>query len=412
MSAVVADRSRSASSWGLGDGKTVRLGAILTGVLLGNAIVCLQVLANRGAYPFGDFFAIWTYAKVAVGGRAADLYDLAQAYSAELALGLPTTDVLGVAPSTLFPFPFPYPPTFLIMLWPLGSLSYAAAFAAWVGVTLPLYALAICHGMRFWPLLLLGVAVAPTTMMNISFGQSGFLLAALLVGGLRIMDRRPVLAGILFGLLTYKPQFALLLPIALVASGQWRCIAAACATGAALVASATLAFGGWIWMTWLRSLPAYADWAENVARCQYLRASVQDNLRLLGAPPILMLLVQAAAIAVAGGAVWVAFRRGSRDLAVLVLIAASCLAAPHSMIYDFPMLTGAALLFLHHRLRSKASLSPAEMGIVLVTFLFPIALAWSIPLPVSSALPALFLALVLVRRRQEAVDAAPRGALA
>ena len=401
MNAVVAVRARSTSAWGGNDRKTARLCAVVAGLLLANAILCLCVLSVRGAYPFGDFFAIWTYAKLAVAGRAADLYDAGRMYAAEVALGLPTAEVLGVAPSTLAPFPFAYPPTFLIMLWPLGLLGYLPAFAAWIGVTMPLYAWAICRGRRAWPLLLLGLALAPTTVMTISFGQSGFLLAALLIGGVRVMDRRPVLAGVLFGLLTYKPQFAMLLPVALVAAGRWRCIAAACATGAALIAAATLAFGREIWAIWLRSLPAYAAWSDHGAVRQYLRSSVRDNLRLLGAPSAAAALAQAAVIAIAAAAVWVAFRRFPRDRAIGVLCAASCLAAPHAMIYDLPMLTGAALLFAHERLLAGAGLAPVEIAVLLLCLLFPVALAWSIPLPVSSALPALFLTVVLAARRRQ-----------
>ena len=56
--------------------------------------------------------------------------------------------------------------------------------------------------------------------INIGHGHNGFLTAALLGGALVVLDRRPVLAGILFGLLVYKPQFGLMIPIVLAASGS------------------------------------------------------------------------------------------------------------------------------------------------------------------------------------------------
>src|SRR6185437_7428179 len=61
-------------------------------------------------------------------------------------------------------------------------------------------------------------------------------------GRLHQSRRRPVLSGILFGLLAYKPQFGLLIPVALLMAGQWRAISAAALTVIALMAVTTLAF--------------------------------------------------------------------------------------------------------------------------------------------------------------------------
>ena len=49
------------------------------------------------------------------------------------------------------------------------------------------------------------------------FGQFGLLLAALFVGALRALPTRPMLAGVLIGVLTIKPQLGLLLPMLLSA---------------------------------------------------------------------------------------------------------------------------------------------------------------------------------------------------
>lgn len=66
---------------------------------------------------------------------------------------------------------------------------------------------------------------APARLVNILNGQNGFLSAALLLGGTWWIDRRPVAAGILFGLLTFKPQFGTLLPFVPIALAAWRVIA-------------------------------------------------------------------------------------------------------------------------------------------------------------------------------------------
>ena len=66
------------------------------------------------------------------------------------------------------------------------------------------------HPRWVWP------AIAfPPVFLCLMQGQTGLLAAALLGGGLLALRPRPVLAGVLFGLLTVKPQLGLLLPFAL-----------------------------------------------------------------------------------------------------------------------------------------------------------------------------------------------------
>ncbi len=397
-------------AWGARERRTGRLCAVVTGLFAGHCLVALQIILHRAQYPFGDFFALWTYAKLAAAGRAADLYDAAAMFKAQLALGLPTGQALGLTPAA--EMPFPYPPVFALMLFPLGWLSYQVAAAVWIGVTLALYLYVIGRGARPAWLMVMWAVAAPTTAIGISFGQSGFLLAALLIGGAMLMGRRPLCAGVLLGLLIYKPQFGLLVPVALVACGQWRCVAAASATVAALVASASLAFGSAIWGIWLRSLPAYAAWFETHTKYEAFRISVRDNLQMLGCPPGLAMLAQLAAIVAAAVMVWVAFRRLPRKLAIAVLVAGTCLASPHGMVYDLPMLTGAILLFIDQRMKDGGRFAPAEIGVLLLTAVFPAVMAWGVPLPIGSAVLIMFVSVVFVGRREKSfgVVASQHGA--
>ena len=63
----------------------------------------------------------------------------------------------------------------------------------------------------------------------------------------------PILAGILIGCLAYKPQFGVLIPLLLIATGRWRVFAAAAATVALLALAVTLAFGTQVWTAFLAS---------------------------------------------------------------------------------------------------------------------------------------------------------------
>ena len=113
-------------------------------------------------------------------------------------------------------------------------LPYGAALAAWQAVTLGFISwrsarfvspsprlrregrdeCASPRGSESWTALLLAVAF-PAVLVNLGHGQNGFLTAALLGGALAMLDRRPIVAGILFGLLAYKPQFGLMIPLVL-----------------------------------------------------------------------------------------------------------------------------------------------------------------------------------------------------
>ena len=100
--------------------------------------------------------------------------------------------------------------------------------------------------------LLLALAF-PAVFVNLGHGHNGFLTAALLGFALVNLDRRPVVAGILFGLLAYKPQFGLMIPLVLLATGRWRTMLAAAATVAALALAVTLAFGLDTWRAFFDS---------------------------------------------------------------------------------------------------------------------------------------------------------------
>ena len=89
---------------------------------------------------------------------------------------------------------------------------------------------------------------SPFAAWNFLIGQNGFLTASLLRASLLLLERRPVLAGVFIGCLTYKPQFGIFLPVALIAARQWRACVSAAVTVISLVAASAATFGvdGWV----------------------------------------------------------------------------------------------------------------------------------------------------------------------
>lgn len=180
-------------------------------------------------------------------------------------------------------------------------------------------------------------------------GQCGLLVAALIIGAFRLAPNRPLAAGILVGLLTFKPQFGLLVPAALLAMRQWRVIAAAAATALVLCVVSAAVFGADAWLTWGReTLQGYLGgdpkWVE------YGRvwgSSVYACALLLGAPAWAATALQTAAILASIVTTWAVFRSRLRpDLKLAALLVATLLAAPHSAGYDQALLVVAAGLWL------------------------------------------------------------------
>ncbi|HEY2132320.1 MAG TPA: glycosyltransferase family 87 protein [Acetobacteraceae bacterium] len=95
--------------------------------------------------------------------------------------------------------------------------------------------------------------LCPAAAVTATQGQNALLTAALLIGGFRLLPGRPILAGALLGLLTIKPQFWLLAPVALIAARHWRALGAAVATSLLLAGASAAVFGLDVWCIWIET---------------------------------------------------------------------------------------------------------------------------------------------------------------
>jgi hypothetical protein len=291
----------SALNWPPASGKFRLLAGVLLALFAAYGVAYLVVSALKGwPHGFGDSFALWSWGRFLRDHPATAIYDPAILHSAQLTLGMDP----GAS------YPFVYPPSYLPVLWLLGRLPGPLAGAMMIAVTLPLYLWATVG--RSWrsPALLAAV-VAPTTAIGIVSGQSGFLTAAVFAGGIRLAADSPLAGGVLLGLLSYKPQLGLLVPVALVAARLWRTLAVAAATAILLVVITTALFGLAIWPGWAAAVPAYSrQFAAEGGHLVHLMPTVFAALSQFGAPPALARWGQWGATALAAGCVWLLFRAG------------------------------------------------------------------------------------------------------
>jgi hypothetical protein len=344
-------------------------------VVTANGLIDLQ--GRPLGTDFSSFYAAGTYV---LDGNPEAPFDPARQHARE-------QKIFGAA--TPF-YSWFYPPFFLAIAAALALMPYWLALAVWQAVTLVLYLLTIraifsssfrgprsespesiapeskelapnfaprtqglwipdsryaASGMTsLWLLLALAF---PAVLVNIGHGQNGFLTAGLLGAALVVLDRRPLIAGILFGLLAYKPQFGLMIPIALMASGRWRCFAAAAAAVALLAVATTIAFGPHVWQAFLGS----TGFARVVGLEQgdigwYKIQSVFAWARMWGAPIPLAYAFQGAVMVALGAAlIWLWRSAAPYPLKAAALCLAAILATPFAFDYDM-MILAPAIAFL------------------------------------------------------------------
>jgi uncharacterized membrane protein len=136
---------------------------------------------------------------------------------------------------------------------PLGELSYFTALAAWQLLPLLGFMFVMLRMGLPWALFIL-LPISGAVVQNIAAGQNGSLMAFFLAGALLTLERRPTVAGLFFGLLTMKPQLALLIAPALIVGRHWRALIAMSATVLAGIVISVIAFGMEIWVVFFNNL--------------------------------------------------------------------------------------------------------------------------------------------------------------
>ena len=353
---------------------------------------------DRWDRPLGtDFSGVWVAGQEVRAGHAAQPYDNAAHAAAQAAAFGPSDSFL----------PWPYPPFFLAVAGALAALPYLVALAVWQGGTLALYLTGVARCLAGTSLARRDIVVAalafPAVAINLLHGQNGFLSAGLLALGALMVPRRPVAAGILLGLLAYKPQLALALPVALLAGRHWRAIAAAVATMATMAAATFWAYGLAPWQAFVANLGFVRHVILEMGGLEsYKLQSAFAAGRLWNAPlPVAYAMQGAVALAVFVGLAWLWAGAHDHRLKVAGLAIASLLVTPYAMDYDMVLLGPAlaALVAVHletgfppyaktalaigwvmplvARTAAKALAVPVGLVVTLALFAVVVASAWS-----------------------------------
>jgi alpha-1,2-mannosyltransferase len=333
-----------------------------------------------------DFVSYWAGAQLTVAGNPAGAYDVALHRAVEFG-AIPLHGAL----------PFAYPPCFLLLIAPFGLLSYPVAAFDWVLLGFAAY----CAALRRWAPAMPWLALSfPPLLVNVVTGQAGFLVTALLIVGMSLLPKRPLVAGILLGLLIVKPQLGLVLPFVLLAGREWRAISGAALSSIGLVALSILVFGWAPYQAWLGNAGFIAAIASEGLAGWHRMASVYGALRLAGLESGAAWIVHAAiALAAAGAACLVWYRKADLAPRAGAMAAATALASPYLFVYDMLILVVPFLWLIgqgRHRLLLLLVWAVLFLALVQVA-------GWSGGPNLMPLAPIVLLGLILLETRQ------PRG---
>jgi alpha-1,2-mannosyltransferase len=278
-----------------------------------------------------DFVSFYAAGALADAGTPALAYNHAAHLAAEEAI---------VGQGMQYQF-FNYPPVYQALFAPISHLPYLVAFLAFQTATLVLFLVVARRILGdFSGAALVALLAFPAVWWNFGLGQNAFLTAALFGAATLAVDRRPILAGLCFGALCYKPHFALLVPLALGIGGHWRAFAVAACTAGALVLLSVAWLGGETWRAFIATAGASHAMYESGRILFGGFVSPFGAMRLLGASIGVSYVVQGVFTVMAATVVGIAWRRRlSLPVRNAVLASATLVAVPLSLLYD--MMLGA-----------------------------------------------------------------------
>jgi alpha-1,2-mannosyltransferase len=292
----------------------------------------------RGVKPTTtDYVSFYAAGRLASGGQSRAAYDHDAHWRMEQAV---------TAPGVNYQYFF-NPPPFLLLMVPLSLPPYLVSFVLFQALTLPFW---LWVGTRIAGLGRTGTAwllAVPSLWWVLGLGQNSFLTAGLLGAGLLLLPTRKLAAGVLFGLLCYKPHLGLLIPVALLAGCEWGALVAAGATVLVCVGATFLLFGVATWTAFLdmarHSVTGAMDsgavlWA---GRIDPTGAFLELGLGVAVARGLWLVC-----LAVAASCVALVWRRGDPALRAAALAAAIPIAAPFALFYDLILCALAACWLL------------------------------------------------------------------
>jgi alpha-1,2-mannosyltransferase len=313
--------------------------------------------------PPSDFLGFWLASYLSLAGMPSSVYN----YFMFQAVG-------SAVSGTNFPNIWVYPPTFLLMVLPLAILPYTISMISWLIITMLGYIKVIRQIVPSHAIIMLSLAF-PGTLLNIHYEQNGFLSAALFGGGMVILEKHPLKAGILLGLFSYKPQLSFLIPFALASGRHWQALGSAVATFMILVIASILILGWGTWEAFGKSITIATQMlgggVDGLIQCKEKMVSIFPCAQVAGFTPHLALLLQVSVmVSVFALVIWIWLKELTIPMKATVLILSALMFTPHAFCYDLPLMS-LAIAWLGWEGSVKGWL-PGEQVVLLIAYCSPL----------------------------------------
>jgi alpha-1,2-mannosyltransferase len=335
---------------------------VVLNVMVIAACIAHGLDSNLASPLGGDFAKCAAASSLALGGHPSDAYDDAKEWAAEKAV---TND-----PDIGFEN-WDYPPTFLLIVLPFSFLRYDAALLMWSLLTLAVYLVVMRAIVNRSEGLWLAVAF-PGAVVTMVAGQNGLLTMSLLAGGLLLLEAQPIVAGVMFGLLTYKPQFGILIPIVLIATRNWRPFLSATITAITFALLTVMLFGLSSWLAFFHQAPSVSYRLLVAGEVGFGKIqSVFGFARMWDASLATSLGLQGIfSFAVAVVVVWIWLRPVSAALKAAALVTATLMVTPYAESYDYVLLAAPIAWLGAEGLRN--GFAAWEKSVLLLAWFFPL----------------------------------------
>jgi hypothetical protein len=325
-----------------------------------------------------DFLAFYTGGTFLREGHLEDVYDLPKLIAFQR--DLTAREKLPIGERFA---PFWNPPIFIWIFVPLSTLPYFQAWWIWFAINMVCLTGAMVILCRMliasrthprvdwttWGLVPLLIPLSSVALLSIGHGQNTC-ISILLLSAIVVCWRsdRALLAGLICGLLFYKPQLALIIAVVLVATLGWRALVGLAITGVILLAISEITLPGStrLWLTRLPEIVKYMQvehvyaWDRHVTLKSFWRLLIQGypagDLRPIAR--IAWIASEVALLLALARMVWRVTRgQASRDLLIAATIVAMPLLMPFYFDYDLMLLSVAAVVYASHRLREPREIS-------------------------------------------------------
>ncbi len=337
-SSILEADARLLAFTGTGAKIAVALGVALTLFMALLVVMTAFILTSEDGVRTldSDFRVFWATARLMLAGEPMAAFDSARI---DLEYNAVSGDWM----------PWLYPPGYMFLVAPFGAMPYAVAYLTMTLLSITAVALAarpfVGEAKPVWA----AMALAPAYMPALIIGQNSLIWLAVLLAALAAMrSRRAVLAGVIIGCLTLKPQLGLLIPIALLAAGQWRTIFAAAATTVALAVLPTLVVGPEYWPALAERIGQQADRMMELVNELVMTVGPFYLATFLGLATPVALMLQWVITTVAALSVFLFWRtdRISFDAKVAFLLIAILLSAPYLWYYEAAMMAAIGLFLV------------------------------------------------------------------